>query len=114
MSSHQDWLERQYQAGYDDDVDGETNINHCGLNIDVTIESGEVASFKIVGIEDQTEARMCADHAAEILGVSRPTTDAEVMDLISRAHLPHTIDAKECVDAIVAGREIDADPDEWL
>jgi hypothetical protein len=114
MSSHQDWLERQYQEGYDDDVNGETNINHCGLNIDVTIESGEVASFKIVGIENETEARMCADHAAHILGLEPPKTDAEVMDFISRAHLPHTIDATECVDAILADREIEADADEWL
>ena len=108
MSSHQDWLERQYIESYDDDVNGETNIIHCGLNIDVTIESGEVASFKIVGIENETEARMCADHAAHILGLEPPKTEAEIMDFIARAHLPHTIDAQECIDAIA-----DADGENW-
>lgn len=107
MSSHQSWLEEPYErAG--EEVSGETNIGHCGLSIDVIIDNNEVASYKIVGIDDDLEARMCADHAAEMLGVAPAKTEAEIMDLIARAHLPHTIDAQECIDAIA-----DADGENW-
>jgi hypothetical protein len=100
MTDHQSWLEEPYEhAG--EEVSGETNIGHLGLSIDVIIENNEVASYKIVGIDDDLEARACADHAAEMLGVAPATTEAEIMDLIARAHLPHTIDAEECIKLIV-------------
>lgn len=107
MSSHQSWLEEPYErAG--EEVSGETNICHMGLSIDVIVDSNEVVSFKIVGIDDDVEALICADNAAQILGVEPPKTDAEIMDFIARAHLPHTIDAQECIDAIA-----DADGENW-
>lgn len=107
MSSHQSWLEEPYErAG--EEVSGETNICHMGLSIDVIVDSNEVVSFKIVGIDDDVEALMCADNAAHILGLEPPKTEAEVMDFIARAHLPHSIDAQECIDAIA-----DADGESW-
>lgn len=104
---HQAWLEDPYRlAGEDPDLDerdGECNVNMFGLNIDFTVEGGQISDYSIQGIEDREEALDAAERAADQL--RRPFdaltfTDGQIIDLIHDAFVPGSVDMDVVFEAV--------------